>query len=94
MLPSHQRHQLMLDSISTLMDRYAGNSSGPVVNEAFDQMGNPTHRVVGHHPTATDTSTPPARPVAPIPQYCLYYNDHGAELTATNPTLSIRPQGI
>ncbi|MCU1700125.1 MAG: glycoside hydrolase, partial [Mycobacterium sp.] len=41
-----ERHQLMLDSITTVMRHYAGKASTvTVVNEAFDQMGKLQHTV-------------------------------------------------
>ncbi len=81
MLPPDQRHQLMLDSISTVMGRYAGKSSTvTVVNEAFDQMGN-LQPTVWWDTTHSDRYIFDAYRAARLadPKALLYYNDHSAE---------------
>ncbi len=81
MLPPDQRHQLMLDSISTVMGRYAGRSSAvTVVNEAFDQMGN-LQPNVWWDTTHSDQYIFDAYRAARLadPKASLYYNDHSAE---------------
>ncbi|MCV7212564.1 endo-1,4-beta-xylanase [Mycolicibacterium canariasense] len=80
-LPPAQRHQLMLDSITTIMKRYAGKASTvTVVNEAFDQMGHlqPTTwwATTGSDQYIFDAFRA-ARLADPTAQ--LLYNDHSAE---------------
>lgn len=76
-----QRHQLMIDSVTTVMHRYAGRASAvTVVNEAFGQMGHlqpnawwdTTHgdQYIFDAFRAARLADPTAR---------LYYNDHTAE---------------
>ena len=76
MLPD-QRHQFMLDSVTTIMQRYAGLASTvTVVNEAFDQMGPVARSTFSTHfgppalptrrPGCTTTNTP-RRPSATSP---------------------------
>jgi endo-1,4-beta-xylanase len=80
-LPPAQRHQLMLDSITTIMGRYAGKASTvTVVNEAFDQMGNLQH-TVWWDTTHNDQYIVDAFRAARLadPHALLFYNDHSAE---------------
>ena len=80
-LPPAQRHQLMLDSITTVMRHYAGKASTvTVVNEAFDQMGNLQH-TVWWDTTHSDQYIFDAFRAARLadPHALLFYNDHSAE---------------
>lgn len=80
-LPATARHQLMMDSITTIMGRYAGISSTvTVVNEAFDQMGNlqpNTWWDTTHSDQYIFDAYRAARQADPTA--LLYYNDHSAE---------------
>lgn len=80
-MPPADRHQFMIDSITTVMKRYAGRASTvTVVNEAFDQKG-------GYQPntfwsiTGSDQYIFDAFRAARLadPNAKLYYNDHSAE---------------
>lgn len=80
-LPPQPRHQLMIDSVTTIMKRYAGRASTvTVVNEAFDQMGhlqpNAWWETTGGDQYIFDAFRA-ARLAGPAAQ--LYYNDHSAE---------------
>jgi endo-1,4-beta-xylanase len=80
-LPPAQRHQLMLDSITTVMRRYASRVSiVTVVNEAFDQMGRLQHSV-WWDTTHNDQYIFDAFRAARLadPHALLFYNDHSAE---------------
>lgn len=80
-LPPAQRHQLMLDSITTVMRHYAGKASTvTVVNEAFDQMGQLQH-TAWWDTTRSDQYVFDAFRAARLadPQALLFYNDHSAE---------------
>jgi endo-1,4-beta-xylanase len=80
-LPPDQRHQLMLNSVTTIMRRYAGRASTvTVVNEAFDQRGNlqtTTWWETTHSDQYIFDAFRAARLADPTAQ--LYYNDHSAE---------------
>jgi endo-1,4-beta-xylanase len=80
-LPPAERHQLMLDSITTVMRHYAGKASTvTVVNEAFDQMGKLQH-TVWWDTTHGDQYIFDAFRAARLadPHALLFYNDHSAE---------------
>ena len=80
-MPRAQRHQLMTDSISRVMTRYAGRASTvTVVNEAFDQMGNLQH-TAWWDTTGDDRYVFDAFRAARLadPTATLLYNDHSAE---------------
>lgn len=80
-LPPQARHQLMVDSVTTIMKRYAGRASTvTVVNEAFDQMGHlqpNTWWDTTHGDQYIFDAFRAARLADPTAQ--LYYNDHTAE---------------
>lgn len=80
-LPPAQRHQLMLDSITSVMRRYAGRANTvTVVNEAFDQMGQLQHSVwwdTRHSDQYIFDAFRAAR--LADPHALLFYNDHSAE---------------
>lgn len=80
-MPPAERQQFMIDSITTVMKRYAGRASTvTVVNEAFDQKGNyqpntfwsitGSDQYIFDAFRAARTADPSAK---------LYYNDHSAE---------------
>ncbi|WP_454793068.1 endo-1,4-beta-xylanase [Mycolicibacterium lutetiense] len=76
-----RRHQLMIDSITTVMKRYAGRASTvTVVNEAFDQMGH-LQPNLWWGTTRSDQYIFDAFRAARLadPTAQLYYNDHTAE---------------
>jgi endo-1,4-beta-xylanase len=80
-LPLEQRHQNMLDSITTVVKRYAGRASTvTVVNEAFDQMGQ-LQPTVWWETTHGDQYIFDAFRAARLadPKALLFYNDHSAE---------------
>jgi endo-1,4-beta-xylanase len=80
-LPPAQRHQLMIDSITTVMKRYAGKASAvTVVNEAFDQMGQ-LQPTTWWDTTHSDQYIFDAFRAARLadPHALLFYNDHSAE---------------
>jgi endo-1,4-beta-xylanase len=80
LLPA-QRHQLMIDSITAVMKRYAGKAStATIVNEAFDQIGNLQH-TTWWDTTRSDQYIFDAFRAARVadPHALLYYNDHSAE---------------
>lgn len=80
-LPPQARHQLMVDSVTTIMKRYAGRASTvTVANEAFDQMGHlqpNTWWDTTHSDQYIFDAFRAARLADPTAQ--LYYNDHTAE---------------
>ncbi|KWX24512.1 glycoside hydrolase [Mycolicibacterium wolinskyi] len=80
-LPPQARHQFMVDSVTTIMKRYAGRASTvTVVNEAFDQMGHlqpNTWWDTTHSDQYIFDAFRAARLADPTAQ--LYYNDHTAE---------------
>lgn len=80
-LPPQARHQLMVESVTTIMKRYAGRASTvTVVNEAFDQMGHlqpNTWWDTTHGGQYIFDAFRAARLADPTVQ--LYYNDHTAE---------------
>ncbi|WP_234793394.1 endo-1,4-beta-xylanase [Mycolicibacterium porcinum] len=80
-LPPDQRHRLMIDSVTTVMKRYAGRASTvTVVNEAFDQMGS-LQPNAWWETTRSDQyifdAFRAARQADPTAQ--LYFNEHTAE---------------
>lgn len=80
-LPPAQRHQFMLDAITTVMSRYAGKASAvTVVNEAFDQMGH-LQPSTWWETTRSDQYVFDAFRAARLadPHALLFYNDHSAE---------------
>ncbi len=80
-LPPDQRHQVMLDSVTTIMKRYASRASTvTVVNEAFDQMGH-LQPTVWWDTTHSDQYIFDAFRAARLadPKAHLYYNEHSAE---------------
>lgn len=80
-LPPAQRHQLMLDSITTVMNHFAGKASTvTVVNEAFDQMGH-LQPTTWWDTTRSDRYIFDAFRAARLadPKAMLFYNDHSAE---------------
>lgn len=80
-LPTEQRHRLMMDTIGTIMRRYAGKASTvTVVNEAFDQTGN-LQPTVWWDTTRNDQYIFDAYRAARLadPKALLFYNDHSAE---------------
>lgn len=80
-LPLQARHQLMTDSVTTIVKRYAGRASTvTVVNEAFDQMGN-LQPNTWWETTRNDRYIFDAFRAARLadPTAVLYYNDHSAE---------------
>ncbi|MDX1876062.1 endo-1,4-beta-xylanase [Mycolicibacterium sp. 120266] len=80
-LPPGQRHQLMIDSITTIMKHYAGRASTvTVVNEAFDQMGH-LQPTTWWETTRSDQYIFDAFRAARLadPTAQLLYNDHSAE---------------
>lgn len=82
-LPPDQRHQLMLDSITTVMKRYAGRAStATVVNEAFDQMGH-LQPSTWWETTHSDQYIFDAFRAARLadPKALLYLNEHSVETT-------------
>ncbi len=76
-----RRHQLMIDSITTVMKRYAGRASTvTVVNEAFDQVGHLQPNAwwdTTHNDEYIFDAFRAARLADPTAE--LYYNDHSAE---------------
>ncbi|MHA3021807.1 endo-1,4-beta-xylanase [Mycobacterium sp. BMJ-28] len=80
-LPPAQRHQLMIDSVTTVMKHYAGKASAvTVVNEAFDQMGQ-LQPTTWWDTTHSDQYIFDAFRAARLadPHALLFYNDHSAE---------------
>ncbi len=80
-LPSDQRHQLMIDTVTTIMNRYAGKASTvTVVNEAFDQLGQ-LQPTVWWDTTHSDQYIFDAFRAARLadPKGLLFYNEHSAE---------------
>jgi endo-1,4-beta-xylanase len=80
-LPPDQLHQLMVDSVTTIMSRYAGPAStATVVNEAFDQLGQLQHNA-WWETTHSDQYIFDAFRAARLadPEAELYYNEHSAE---------------
>jgi endo-1,4-beta-xylanase len=80
-LPTDQRHQLMLDSITSVMKHYAGRASTvTVVNEAFDQMGR-LQPNTWWETTRSDQYIFDTFRAARLadPHALLFYNDHSAE---------------
>jgi len=80
-LPPAVRHQVMIDSITTVMKRYAGKAStATVVNEAFDQLGH-LQPTTWWETTRGDQYVFDAFRVARLadPTALLFYNDHSAE---------------
>lgn len=76
-----RRHQLMIDSITTVMKRYAGRASTvTVVNEAFDQLGQ-LQPNAWWETTRSDEYIVDAFRAARLadPTAKLYYNDHSTE---------------
>jgi endo-1,4-beta-xylanase len=80
-LPTVQRHQLMIDSVATVMKHFAGRASAvTVVNEAFDQMGH-LQPTTWWNTTRSDQYIFDAFRAARLadPTALLFYNDHSAE---------------
>lgn len=80
-LPPGERHQLMIDTITTVMGRYAGKASTvTVVNEAFDQLGR-LQPTTCWATTGDDQYIFDAFRAARLaePNAKLFYNDHSAE---------------
>jgi endo-1,4-beta-xylanase len=80
-LPIDQRHQLMIDSVDTVVKRYARRASTvTVVNEAFDQMGQ-LQPNAWWETTHSDQYIFDAFRAArrADPKALLFYNDHSAE---------------
>lgn len=80
-LPLDERHQLMIDSVTTIMKRYAGRASTvTVVNEAFNQMGR-LQPNAWWETTRSDQYIFDAFRAARLadPTAQLYYNEHSAE---------------
>jgi endo-1,4-beta-xylanase len=76
-----RRHQLMIESITTVMKRYAGRASTvTVVNEAFDQLGH-LQPNAWWETTRSDAYIFDAFRAARLadPTAQLYYNDHSVE---------------
>ncbi|QNJ93483.1 endo-1,4-beta-xylanase [Mycolicibacterium fluoranthenivorans] len=80
-LPPPQRHQLMTDTVTAILHRYAGRASTvTVVNEAFDQMGH-LQPTAWWQTTRSDQYIFDAFRAARLadPHAQLFYNDHSAE---------------
>lgn len=80
-LPPAARHRLMVDTVTTIMKRYAGRASAAtVVNEAFDQMGH-LQPNTWWETTRSDQYIFDAFRAARLaaPTATLYYNDHTSE---------------
>ena len=80
-LPAAARHRLMIDTVTTIMRRYAGRASTTtVVNEAFDQMGR-LQPNTWWETTRSDQYIFDAFRAARLadPGAALYYNDHSSE---------------
>ncbi|MDF2823738.1 MAG: glycoside hydrolase [Mycobacterium sp.] len=87
-MPPDARHQLMTDSVTTIMKRYAGRAGTvTVVNEAFDQMGH-LQPNTWWETTRSDRYVFDAFRAARLadPTAALYYNDHSTETLSDKST--------